>query len=451
MENKKENAILTGVIWKQLLIFFFPIALGTFFQQFYNTIDAIVVGRFVGKNALAAVGGSSGQIINLIVGFFTGLTSAATVVVSQFFGSGDRKKVSECIHTLYAFSVLGSIVITILGIVLAPTLLEVMNTPLELMEQSTLYLQVYFAGSLFIFIYNTGAAVLRALGDAKRPMLYLIVCCIINVVLDLLFVLAFHWDVLGVAVATLIAQAVSAVLCTRALMVSTDLCDFALTKIRIHWDVLKTQLYIGLPGGVQGSMYSLSNMILQTAVNVIGTDASAAWTAMGKLDAFYWMIGGSLGIAVTTFVGQNYGAGLMDRVKKCVRVGLFMSMASAIFFTFVLLVFRTPLLAIFTDDMAVLQIAADSMAIIAPFYIAFTFIEIYSGALRAMGDVIIPMIMTMLGVCAFRIVWVLFVVPLNHTMETISLNYPISWVVTALCFIVYYRYRIGKLDIKKES
>ena len=451
MENKKENAILTGVIWKQLLLFFFPIALGTFFQQFYNTIDAIVVGRFVGKNALAAVGGSSGQIINLIVGFFTGLTSAATVVVSQFFGSGDRKKVSECIHTLYGFSLLGSVVISILGIALAPTLLEVMNTPAELMAESLLYLRVYFAGTLFIFIYNTGAATLRALGDSKRPMIYLIVCCILNVVLDLLFVLVLQMGVLGVAVATLIAQAVSAVLCTRALMVSKDLCEFTLSKIRIHWDVLKTQLYIGLPGGIQGSMYSLSNMILQTAVNVLGTDASAAWTAMGKLDAFYWMIGGSLGIAITTFVGQNYGAGLMDRVKKCVRIGLYMSMGSALFFTFVLFFFRAPLLSIFTDDMNVLQIAADAMAIIAPFYIAFTFIEVYSGALRAMGDVIIPMIMTMLGVCAFRIAWVLWIVPLSHTMATISLNYPISWVMTALCFILYYRYRVGKLDLKMKS
>lgn len=448
MQNQKDNSILTGVIWKGLLLFFFPIALGTFFQQFYNTIDAIVVGRFVGKNALAAVGGSAAQIINLIVGFFTGLTSAATVVVSQVFGSGDRQKVNDCVHTIYGFSLIGSVIITVLGIALAPTLLTMMSTPQELMAESILYLQVYFAGTVFIFIYNTGAAVLRALGDAKRPMIYLIVCCVVNIALDLVFVLGLKMGVLGVALATLIAQAISAILCTRALLVSKDLCDFAFKDIRIHLDVLKKQLYIGLPGGIQGSMYSLSNLILQSSVNMLGTDATAAWTAMGKLDAFYWMIGGSLGIAVTTFVGQNYGAGLMDRVKKSVRIGLGMSIAFALFFTFVLFVYRTPLLSIFTNDSNVLQIAADAMAIIAPFYIAFTFIEVYSGALRAIGDVIVPMIMTMLGICVFRIAWVIFVVPHSHTMATISFNYPISWVMTGLGFIVYYRYRISKLDNK---
>ena len=448
MQNKKDNSILKGVIWKGLLLFFFPIALGTFFQQFYNTIDAIVVGRFVGKNALAAVGGSAAQIINLIVGFFTGLTSAATVVVSQVFGSGDRQKVNDCVHTIYGFSLIGSVIITVLGIALAPTLLTMMSTPQELMAESILYLQVYFAGTVFIFIYNTGAAVLRSLGDAKRPMIYLIVCCVVNIALDLVFVLGLKMGVLGVALATLIAQAISAILCTRALLVSKDLCDFAFKDIRIHLNVLKKQLYIGLPGGIQGSMYSLSNLILQSSVNMLGTDATAAWTAMGKLDAFYWMIGGSLGIAVTTFVGQNYGAGLMDRVKKSVRIGLGMSIGFALFFTFVLFVYRTPLLSIFTNDGNVLQIAADAMAIIAPFYIAFTFIEVYSGALRAIGDVIVPMIMTMLGICVFRIAWVIFVVPHSHTMATISFNYPISWVMTGLGFIVYYAYRIRKLDNK---
>lgn len=444
-----QNKITEGSIWKQLLLFFFPILLGTFFQQFYNTIDAIVVGRFVGKNALAAVGGSSGQIINLIVGFFTGLTSGASVIVSQFFGSGDRKKVSQCIHTIYAFSIIGSIVITIFGIAIAPFFLEIMNTPTALMEESLLYLRVYFGGVFFVFIYNTGASLLRALGDAKRPLIYLIICCILNVILDLLLVIGLDMDVLGVALATLIAQAVSAVLVTRALLCSSELCDFSLREIHIHWDSLKAQLYIGFPGGVQGSMYSLSNIILQTAVNGIGTNAAAAWTAHGKLDAIFWMINGSLGIAVTTFVGQNYGANLMDRVKKSVRIGLGLDIVLAISASLLLIVFRVPLFSIFTDDPLVLQIACDTLKIIAPYYVLFTFIEMYSCALRGMGDVLIPMIMTMLGICGFRIIWVLFVVPLVPTMETISMNYPISWGITALCFLVYYHWKIRKLEFRK--
>lgn len=442
------NEITEGVIWKQLLLFFFPILLGTFFQQFYNTVDAIVVGRFVGGNALAAVGGSSGQIINLIVGFFTGLCSGASVIVSQFFGSGDRQKVNEGIHTLYAFSVVGSVVITIIGVVLAPWLLTIMNTPVEQFDDSLLYLRIYFSGVFFVFIYNTGASILRALGDSRRPLIYLIVCCFVNIALDLVLVIGFRMGVAGVAIATLVAQAVSAVLVTRALMRSPALCDFTLSGIRLYGSSLKMQLYIGLPGGVQGSMYSLSNMILQTAVNGLGAAAAAGWTAMGKLDAVYWMVGGSLGISVTTFVGQNYGAGLMDRVRKSVRIGLLLNMGFALLASFLLVTFRYPLLSIFTTEASVLEVAASTMKIIAPFYILFTFIEIYSCALRGMGDVIIPMIMTMLGVCGFRIAWVLFVFPLEPSMATISANYPVSWGITALFFIVYYAVKVRMVEKK---
>ena len=450
MGTKKiiRNEITEGVIWKQLLLFFFPILLGTFFQQFYNTVDAIVVGRFVGGNALASVGGSSGQIINLIVGFFTGLCSGAAVIVSQFFGSGDRGKVNEGIHTLYAFSILGSVVITLIGFFLSPWLLTIMNTPAELYEDSLLYLRIYFSGVFFVFIYNTGASILRALGDSRRPLIYLIVCCLVNVILDLLLVVAFHLGVAGVAIATLLAQAVSAVLVTVALMRSPALCDFSLSGIRLYGSSLKMQLYIGLPGGIQGSMYSLSNMILQTAVNGLGAATAAGWTAMGKLDSVYWMIGGSLGISVTTFVGQNYGAGLLSRVRKSVRIGLLLNMSFAVMASFLLVTFRYPLLSIFTNETAVLEVAAETVSIIAPFYILFTFIEILSCALRGMGDVILPMIMTILGICGFRIIWVLFVVPLNPCIATIASNYPISWGITALFFIVYYNVKVRMLEKK---
>lgn len=284
------------------------------------------------------------------------------------------------------------------------------------------------------------------MGDSKRPLIYLIVCCIVNIVLDIFFVVVLHMGVLGVAIATLIAQAISSVLVTLALLHSSDLCDFSLQEIRIDWNTLKTQLYIGFPGGVQSSMYSLSNMILQTAVNSIGTDAAAAWTAVGKLDAIYWMIGGSLGTAITTFVGQNYGAGKMSRIRKSVNIGLGMYYTFAIIIVTVLMAFRYPLFSIFTDNQTVLDIAATTFGIMAPFYILFSFIEIYSCALRGMGDVVVPMIMTMLGICGFRILWVLFVVPLNPSMELISWNYPISWGLTSAFFIVYYRFKIKKLD-----
>lgn len=313
-----------GSIGKQLFKFFLPIMFGTFFQQLYNTVDAVVVGRFVGSDALAAVGGSAGMIVNLIVGFFVGLTAGASIIVSQFFGSGDRKKVSKSMHTIYAFSVIGGFVISIVGYVFAPALLDRMSTPLDIYEDSLLYLRVFLLGIVFVFLYNTGSSLLRAIGDSKRPLKYLIVCCVVNIILDIFFVAVLEMGVFGAALATLIALAISSILVTRALINSKDLCDFSLKEIRVDWETLKTQIYIGFPGGVQSSMYSLSNMILQVAVNRIGTDAAAAWTALGKMDTIYWMVGGSLGTALTTVVGQNYGAGKMDRVKKSVRIGLFM-------------------------------------------------------------------------------------------------------------------------------
>ncbi len=441
-KTKNMNELTEGPIGKQLLLFFFPILFGTFFQQLYNTIDAIVVGRFVGSDALAAVGGSSGMIVNLIVGFFVGLTAGASVIVSQFFGSGDRTKVSKSIHTIYAFSIIGSIAISILGYFITPALLELLKTPADIFEDSLIYLRVFLLGIIFVFIYNTGSSLLRALGDSKRPLIYLIICCLVNIILDILFVVVFQMGVLGVAVATLIAQAISAILVTRALLLAKELCDFSLREIRIDWDTLKTQLYIGFPGGIQTSMYSLSNMILQSAVNSMGTDAAAAWTAIGKLDGIYWMIGGSLGTAITTFVGQNYGAGHINRVKKSVKIGLFMYFAFAIVIVTLLMAFQYPLFSIFTDNTVVLDIACTTFSIMAPFYITFGFIEIYSCALRGMGDAIIPMIMTMLGICGFRVLWVIFVFPLYPSMETISWNYPISWIVTSVCFIFYYRRKV---------
>ena len=439
------NSELTeGSIGKALLKFFFPIMFGTFFQQLYNTVDAIIVGRFVGSNALAAVGGSSGMIVSLIVGFFIGLTSGASVIVSQFFGSGDRDKVSKSMHTIYAFSIAGSVVISVVGYFLAPALLEMMSTPADIYEDSLLYLRVFLLGIVFMFIYNTGSALLRAIGDSKRPLIYLIVCCFVNIVLDILFVAVFQMGVLGAALATIIALAISSVLVTRALVNSKELCDFSIREIRIDWSMLKRQIYIGLPGGIQTSMYSLSNMILQVAVNKLGTDAAAAWTTLAKMDAIYWMVGGSLGTALTTVVGQNFGAGKMDRVKKSVNIGLGLYYVLSGAIVIILMTFQRPLFSIFTDNQVVIDIAVSAFSIMAPFYLLFSFIEIYSCALRGMGDVLIPMIMTMTGVCGFRVLWSIFIVPISPSMELISWSYPVSWAVTSACFIVYYRYKMKK-------
>lgn len=440
-ETQLANQITEGIIWKQLLIFFFPIVFGTFFQQLYNTIDTIIVGHFIGKSALASVGGSSTQIVNLVVGFFTGLSSGASVIIAQFYGARDERSVQESLHTAYAFSILGSIAISIPGILLAPHLLRWMNTPAELVQDSALYLRIYFAGILFVFIFNVGSSILRAIGDSKHPLYYLMVCCLLNIILDILCVVWLDMGVAGAAVATFFSQAASAALVTRKLMVSGGILKLSLKKLRFHANVLRSLLRIGMPAGFQSIMYSLSNVIIQSALNSFGTDTVAAWSVYGKLDAVFWMISGAIGISITTFVGQNFGARKYGRVKKSVRVCLGIdALISGVLVIFFLLL-RNPLFRIFTNDADVIRIGCEMMALITPCYMFFICIEVLSGALRGIGDVIIPTLITLGGVCLFRILWLFGALQIRPTVNAIILSYPVTWLTTSILFILYYLYR----------
>lgn len=446
-ETQLANQITEGIIWKQLLIFFFPIVFGTFFQQLYNTIDTIIVGHFIGKSALASVGGSSTQIVNLVVGFFTGLSSGASVIIAQFYGARDERSVQESLHTAYAFSILGSIAISIPGILLAPHLLRWMNTPAELVQDSALYLRIYFAGILFVFIFNVGSSILRAIGDSKHPLYYLMVCCLLNIILDILCVVWLDMGVAGAAVATFFSQAVSAVLVTRKLMVSGGILKLSLKKLRFHANVLRSLLRIGMPAGFQSIMYSLSNVIIQSALNSFGTDTVAAWSVYGKLDAVFWMISGAIGISITTFVGQNFGARKYGRVKKSVRVCLGIdALISGVLVIFFLLL-RNPLFRIFTNDADVIRIGCEMMALITPCYMFFICIEVLSGALRGIGDVLIPTLITLGGVCLFRILWLFGALRIRPTVDAIILSYPVTWLTTSILFILYYLYRKKKILI----
>ena len=407
----------------------------------YNTIDTLIVGQFVGKEALACVGGSAAQIVGLIVGFFTGLCSGAAVVIAQYFGARDGRTVKENLHTAYAFSLIGSIVFSAAGLALAPTFLRWMNTPSELMSDSILYLRIYFAGILFVFIFNIGSSILRAVGDSRRPLYYLIVCCFVNILLDLLLVIVFHMGVAGVAYATLISQAVSAVLVTYKLMKATDILRLHLTDIRLYKNALKRQLAIGFPAGIQAVMYSISNIIIQAALNSFGTDTVAAWSAYGKLDALYWMVISAIGISITTFVGQNYGARKHNRVKKSVRVCLGMALLSSVIAIVFLMTGRKMLFGLFTKDEQVVRIGSEMLTVITPCYIFYSFIEVLSGALRGMGDVLVPTVITLGGVCVLRLVWIAGVLHFSPTIRMIIYSYPITWIVTALLFIFYYSYK----------
>lgn len=432
-----ENGITEGVIWKQILAFFFPILIGTFFQQLYNTVDTIIVGQYVGKQALAAVG-TTGTLINLLVGFFVGLSSGATVVISQFFGAGDGKNVSKAVHTAIALALAGGVLLTVAGLLTSRVSLELLGVPEEIMDGALTYINIYYAGVIACLIYNVGTGILRAIGDSKMPLYVLIVCCLVNIVLDLLFVVAFHWDVLGVALATVLSQVVSAALIMVRLLFTRESYRVELRHIRFHREVLKNVVRIGLPSGAQSVLYSVSNLLIQASINSFGTDAIAAWAAIGKIDGFIWMVMSAFGISITTFAGQNFGAGKYDRVKKGTRTCLLMALGSTIFLSVIVFFFGGSLLHFFTADETVIAIGRDFFRVLAPSYFTYVFIEIFSGTIRGAGEALQPMLITCFGVCGLRILWVVLAVPLYPTMQMVAMNYPVTWVVTALVFIVYY-------------
>lgn len=435
--NMLQNQITEGVIWKQLLIFFFPILLGSFFQQMYNTVDTVVVGRFVGTTALAAVG-ASGPLIDLLIGFFTGLASGATVVVSQRYGARDGEGVSRAVHTGVALGMVCGLLIMVVGMAVTPWVLRILGTPEAVMGEAQTYTLIYFTGSLAMVIYNVGSGILRALGDSRRPMIYLIICCLVNIVLDLLFVVGFNMGVAGAGIATVISQIVSGLLVLWHLMRLEGEARLYPRQIRFHKETLSSILRIGIPAGFQSSMYSVSNLIIQSSINSFGEVTVAAFTAHSRMCSVIWMVTGAFGVAITTFVGQNFGAEKYDRVRKSVRVCFGMGALVVLAVMAVLMLCGRIFLGIFTTDPAVIDVGIQLIWYITTFYIIYLPIEVYSGAMRGTGDSLIPAIITCVGVCGLRIVWIMFVVSQWHSVMALALSYGISWGVTSLVFALYY-------------
>ncbi|MED9821861.1 MAG: MATE family efflux transporter [Christensenellales bacterium] len=433
-----ENGITEGVIWKQLLLFFFPIVLGTFFQQLYNTADAIIVGKVVGKEALAAVGGSTGTLVNLLVGFFVGLASGASVIIAQLYGARKAQDVSRAVHTTMALALASGALLTVVGLIFARGLLDLMGTPAEVMVYAVPYLQIYFVGMIPQLIYNIGSGVLRAVGDSRRPMLFLICAALTNVVLDIVLVLGLDMGVHGAAIATVISQLVSALLILGSLHHAHPVYRLYFRKIRFHGDMLSRIVRIGMPAGLQSVMYSLSNIIIQSSVNGFGTDVMAAWTAYGKIDGLYWMIISAFGVAITTFAGQNFGAQLYDRMRRSVRVCMGMATGATVVMSAVIMVIGRPMLGMFTDDAQVVEMGMSIIRLIVPTWITYISIEILSGAMRSAGDSLVPTLMTLTGVCLLRVFWVAVIVPRYHELSVLMLSYPITWIITSAMFIVYY-------------
>ena len=446
-----DNKIVNGSIFGQLLLFFFPILFGTFFQQLYNTADAMVVGRFVGKQALAAVGGSTSTLINLLVGFFIGLSSGATVVISQYYGAGKADKVHWAVHTSGAFSVVGGLVMMVVGIACAHPALVAMKTPDDVMGHSMIYLRIYFVGTVANLLYNMGAGILRAVGDSKRPLYFLIISCFVNIALDLFFVAYLKIGVAGAALATILSQCISAAMVMVCLMRTKDIYQLVWKAVRIDRRMLRRIVRIGFPAGMQSIMYNVSNVIIQTGVNTLGTDNVTAWATYGKVDGLFWMMISALGISATTFVGQNYGAGRMDRVRKgtsvCMGIGVLLTTIVGV----VLYTGGYLLVDLFTEDAEVRRISMELVRFMVPTFITYIAIEVLSGTLRGVGDAWMPLVITGVGICAVRVLWIIVALPVRPHILTAAFSYPLTWTITSLAFVVYYYCfsRLRRFNLKK--
>lgn len=430
-------SITEGPIWKSILSFFFPILLGTFFQQLYNTVDAVVVGNFIGKEALAAAGGGTAVYINLLVGFFTGLAAGATIIISQFFGASRKRELIASVRTAVWISIILGIAMTAAGLLLSRPALTVIGTPETIFAGSLLYLRIYFIGILPMFVYNMGAGILRAAGDSKSPFIVLVAGCIINILLDMLFVPVLKRGIAGAAWATVISQTFCMLAIIRELYKNSSF-DFHLTHIRPEFHLLNKMMRLGIPTGVQASLYTISNLIIQSNVNSFGTDMVASWAAYGRIDAFFWMTISSFGTAITTFAGQNYGAHKISRIKRGTAEGLIFMGAVSLFYAVLFRCTGRYIFRLFTADEAVIDEGMKILRFLTPFFIIYMPIEVLSGTIHGAGDTFRPMIITMLGVCVLRLAWLFIAVPLHRTMTTVLACYPVTWGATSAVFFIYY-------------
>ena len=407
-EKTKQKGLMTeGVIWKELLLFSVPLLLGNLFQQLYNAVDSVVVGNYIGAQALAAVG-SSAPVINLLVSFFMGLSVGAGVIISRYFGARNMESLQDSIHTSLALTMTAGIFMTLFGIIFSPTILRWIGTPSDVMSSSVLYLRIYFGGILSVMLYNMGSGILRAVGDSKNPLYFLIVSSITNILLDLLFVIVFDMGIAGVGWATLIAQTISAVLTLLLLIKTKQEYKVTLKKIRFHKDKLIEIIRLGLPSGIQNGVVSFSNVIVQSNINAFGSLAMAGCGAYTKIDGFAILPVMSYSMALTTFTGQNMGAKKYDRVKQGARSGIIMSLLTTIAISALLLIFGEQVLSIFSDNPKVISYGLYMMHVLAPFYIFLAISHAFNGIITGAGITTIHMIVMISCCFVMRMTWILF-------------------------------------------
>lgn len=435
--SESKGLMTSGNIYKKIALFAIPLLLGNFFQLMYNTIDSIVVGNYVGKEALAAVGAST-PIINLLIAFFQGLATGAGVVVSRYYGARKQEEESKAIHSFLLFSILFGIALSIVGYFVSPVILRMMNTPSDYYNDADGYLAIYFLGATFLIVYNAGTGILQAVGDSKNPLYFLIATSILNIFLDLLFVKGFGMGVDGAAWATIISECISMLLVINLLMRTKNEYKVTLKNLKIDFSILKQIVEIGVPAGLQGMIVSVSNVIVMAYINQFGSSGVAGFSCSNKIDNFMGLPVNSLMLAITTFVGQNLGARQYERVKQGVRAALVMSISIVVTLGVFVFLFSDSLMRIFTSDMDVIEDGTIILRIMCPCYIFLCFHQVYSGALRASGRSSVPMVTSIIAFVLMRQIFLAVAIPLYHHISIIGIGYSFTWAMAALMTGIYY-------------
>lgn len=439
-----------GTIWKQLVLFALPLLAGNVFQQLYNTVDSIVVGNFVGADALGAVT-SVAPAINTLVGLFMGMSSGASVVISQFFGARNNAQLRKSVHTSIVTTTLLAFVFMLVGYYMTPPMLRFMKTPDSITPLATTYLRIYFLGILGLMIYNMGSAILRAVGDSRRPLYFLILTSIMNVVLDLLFVIVFHLGVAGVAYATIISQFVSAILIMIVLFRSQECYSLRRNEMKIDQSMLGRIVYIGLPAGLQMAITSFSNVFVQSYINNFGAASTSGWGAYGRIDSFVILPMQSLALAATTFVGQNAGAGRIERIRTGIRTTLTLAITCTLVVCIPEFIIAPHVISLFSRDPQVMYYGALFIRLNCLFDVLCCMNQVHAGALRGMGDAKVPMFIMLGSFVVFRQIYLFIMSHLTGSIYPIALGYPAGWLVCSILMFLYFHYSHWDQKISRST
>ncbi|MCI6738914.1 MAG: MATE family efflux transporter [Intestinibacter sp.] len=426
-----------GSISKQLVLFAIPILISNLFQQLYNTVDTAIVGRFVGANALAAVG-TCNLVVVFMIYFFIGLSNGSSIVLSQCFGQNDDEKVFKTVHTTMGLSFISGIILMVVGLLSAETILKWINTPDDVIGYAITYIKIYFFSMIPMMVFNMGTGILRAVGDSKTPLYYLAASGVANIVLDLIFIVQFKFGVMGAALATTIAQTISAVLIMIKLIKSNEIYKLHISKIRIDFEILKKILVIGIPTGLQSVLVCFSNIIVQSKVNLFGLNVMAALSIYYKIEGFIYMPIDAIAMAISNFIGQNIGAKNLERVKKGKKLSMRICVAMTVLIGGLIIFLHTPILKIFTTDEKVIHYGTQFILFIVPLYFIYAMNQILSGVLRGAGQTFVPMIIGLVCMCGLRVGWLVVMIGIVKDVRIIYASYPLTWIFTNIFMSIYY-------------